>query len=129
MTRPADKINKGTKAFLSGTTGEYGAVCWNVHVTGKAVEDPYVDAELRVQDCSRAIHLDFGGRVSDITEGEDSRVEKLDNLIQHLLWFREALIEAGQVKFSEEEITAFKIREEGFPQLDQLDELFGEDND
>ena len=83
--------NRG-KAILSDSFDESGMVSWTVYVSAKQYSFDYpVTGQLRIQDCSKYILLDFDCRN---TKDVDKRVEKLDRLINELLDMRLALLDA-----------------------------------
>jgi len=77
------------KRFLSERGDEGGSVRWYVNT-----EEDYcytTDAYLYISDCTKRIDLEF---YSDDNKGLSKRVTKLDNLIEELQNFREALLQA-----------------------------------
>lgn len=85
-------MKKRDKRFLNESTEEFGSISWSV-VSGDPVNrwDSLVESDLRISNCSKNIHLDFNcEKLSHI----DKRLVKLDNLIDSLTLFKEALLEA-----------------------------------
>jgi len=83
------------KQFLSDEPDEYSAICTNVQVVGHTEYPPWLNAEVRVQDCSRPIFIDFDISVYEILL--DARLQKLDNMISSLTKFREELCEGYDI--------------------------------
>lgn len=96
------KFNKKGKEFLSEDSHEFGAVCYYVTVDDKTKDkdDPIsflgfsdIESELRIQDCNKSVTLEFSCDVSKV----QSRINKINTLINELSNMRDALIEAEPI--------------------------------
>lgn len=83
------------KTFLSQEPEEASAVTYHVTVRGNTEDEPFTkngepsfDCELRVQDCNRAVQLEFNVYVDDSDEMFTSRMNKIDTFINVLIRFR-----------------------------------------
>ena len=82
------------KTFLNDNHEEFGAVAWNVRVGHGREGCKWVNADLRVSDCDDSISLDF---YCNSERRLSKRMDKLDVLINELLDFKAALMEAGEL--------------------------------
>lgn len=86
------------KRFLNNQPHEGGSICWDVTLhQGRSSGKTNIDAGLDITDCSRKIGLEFYGSTPAKYK---ERLAKLDNLIDSLTSFREALVDA-RVKSAE----------------------------
>lgn len=125
MTDQTDFLRKGDKAFLSDSAEEYGSVAWSVRRNPAAT---YARADLRVSDCSNSVLIDFDFDLKN-PEGHpysvDSRVVKVNTLIDHLVQLRRSLIElsAAPVEDPEAKQEADEIIERTVSKEERLDNI------
>ena len=89
------KYEKGNKRFLTMQPDQGGSVCWDVaaHQSRRSGRTN-ISAGIDITDCSRKIGLEF---YSNCPSEYKQRLDKLDNFIESLTLFRDALVEARQV--------------------------------
>lgn len=86
------KYEKVDKRFLTMCPNQGGSVCWDVqgHQSRRS-GNTNINAGIDITDCSRKIGLEF---YSNRPAEHKQRLAKIDNFIESLTLFREALIEA-----------------------------------
>lgn len=85
--------NRG-KAILSDSFDESGMLSWSVTVAVSQYSFRYpIEAQLRIQDCSKHITLDFDCRN---TKDVDKRIDKLDRMLSALQDMRSSLVDAKE---------------------------------
>lgn len=100
------KYQQMNKTFLSPMADEYSTIAWSVDICDEGPQYAYLNASVRMSDCSKNIMLDFDVRLyqnehtssEDIQDNIKKRIQKIDTLIEELKTFKSHFVKASKYK-------------------------------